>query len=165
MTHLAGDTQRDAELAAVHSEKVTWHLRAVANGLLPSLAWVADGSDTWPCHPGARLARLSARALLHWGSGTGCFSSANSGRPIAYLAQAASPYRGLHSLRAQRRHNRLLVLWTKMASTSRSPMLAYTRERLDPRCPDYPAICHSILHGIHDCLSEKYWGYSLYARF
>ena len=24
------------------------------------------------------------------GSGTGCFSSANSGRPIAYLAQAAS---------------------------------------------------------------------------
>jgi hypothetical protein len=36
---------------------------------------------------------------------------------------------------------------------------------LDPRCPDYPAICHSILHGIHDCLSEKYWGYSLYALF
>src|SRR6266705_2689668 len=36
MTHLADDKQGSAELAgAQHSKKVTWHLRAVANGLLP----------------------------------------------------------------------------------------------------------------------------------
>ncbi len=47
MGHLAVDTQRSAELAAVQpSEKVTWRLRAVANALLPPLAWVADVDRT-----------------------------------------------------------------------------------------------------------------------
>ena len=47
MTHSAGDTQRSAELAAAQrSEKMTWHLRALANGLLPPLAWAADVDRT-----------------------------------------------------------------------------------------------------------------------
>ena len=47
MTHLADDTQCYVELAAVrHSEKVTWRLRAVANVLLPPLAWVAEADRT-----------------------------------------------------------------------------------------------------------------------
>jgi len=35
-------------------------------------------------------------------------------------------------------------------SNSLPLLLAYTRDRLDPRCPDYPLICDSILDGIND---------------
>ena len=35
-------------------------------------------------------------------------------------------------------------------SNSLPLLLAYTRDRLDPRCRDYPLICHSIIDGIND---------------
>ncbi len=35
-------------------------------------------------------------------------------------------------------------------SNSLPLLLAYTRDALDPRCPDYPRICESIIDGIND---------------
>jgi hypothetical protein len=77
----------------------------------------------------------STSSLRVW---DGLFQLGEFGTTDCVFGSGSLPYRGLHSLRAQRRHNRLLVLWTKTASTSRSPMLAYTRDRSGPSMSRLP---------------------------
>jgi hypothetical protein len=156
MTHLADDKQSSAELAgAQHSEKVTWHLRAVANGLLPPLAWVADVDRTHGLVTLVHGPRVEVREhffiegvwdgpfqLGEFGTtdcvfGSGGLLTENSIRFVPSAATTESVFYdedGEHVV----------------VSNSLPLLLAYTRDRLDPRCPDYPAICDSILRGIHD---------------
>ena len=156
MTHLADDTQCYAELAAVqHSEKVTWRLRAVANGLLPQLAWVADVDRTHGLVTLVHGPRVEVREhffiegvwdgpfqLGEFGTTDCVFGSGGllTEDSIRFVPSAATTDYLFYDEDGEH----------VTVSNSLPLLLAYTRDRLDPRCPDYPAICHSILHGIHD---------------
>lgn len=156
MTPLAGDTQGYAEeVAAQQSVKVRWHLRAVANGLLPQLAWVADVDRAHGLVILVHGLRVEVREHFFiegvWDGpfqlgefettdcvfGSGGLLTESS---IRFVPSAATTDFLYYDENGQH----------VTVSNSLPLLLAHTRECLDPRCPDYSAICHSILHGIHD---------------
>ena len=155
MTHSAGDTQRSAELAAAQrSEKMTWHLRALANGLLPPLAWAADVDRTHGLVTLVHGLRVEVREHFFiegvWDgpfqlgefATTDCVFG-SGGRlaedSIRFVPSAATTDHLYYDEDGEH----------VTVSNSLPLLLAYTRDRLDPRCSDYPAICHSIMDGIH----------------
>ena len=156
MRHLGLDEQCSAELAAVQPlEKATWNLRSVANGLFPPLAWVAEADRTKGLVTLVHGPRVEVREhffiegvwdgpfqLGEFGTTDCVFGSGGllTGDSIRFVPSAATT----DSLFYDEDGEHLTV------SNSLPLLLASTRDRLDPRCPDYPAICHSILHGIHD---------------
>ena len=156
MTHLADHMQCYAELAAVqHSEKVTWRLRAVANGLLPQLAWVADVDRTHGLVTLVHGPRVEVREhffiegvwdgpfqLGEFGTTDCVFGSGGllTESSIRFVPSAATTDYLFYDEDGEH----------VTVSNSLPLLLAYTRDRLDPRCPDYPAICDSLLLGIHD---------------
>src|SRR6185503_12181650 len=156
MTHLACNTQSSVELAAAqHSEKMIWRLRAVANGLLPLLAWVADVDRAQGRVILVHGPRVEVRErffiegvwdgpfqLGEFGTTDCVFGS--GGRlaedSIRFVPSAATTDFLYYDEDGE--HVRV--------SNSLPLLLAHTRDRLDPRYPDYSTICHSILQGIHD---------------
>src|SRR6185503_20902644 len=160
MTHLACNTQSSVELAAAqHSEKMIWRLRAVANGLLPLLAWVADVDRAQGRVILVHGPRVEVRErffiegvwdgpfqLGEFGTTDCVFGSGGllTEDSIRFVPSAATTDYLFYDEDGEH----------VTVSNSLPLLLAYTRDRLDPRCPDYPSICMSILNGIHDYSRE-----------
>jgi hypothetical protein len=156
LNHSVIEQPRSAQLpAAQQSNKVAWTLRAHSNAQLPLLAWVARTDRLNGIVTLTHGLRVEVRRSFfiegvwdgpfHLGEfgttdcvfGSGGLLTEDS---VRFVPSAATT----DHLYYDDADDCVIV------SNSLPLLLAHTQDRLDPRCPDYPDICQSILNGIHD---------------
>ena len=130
-------------------------LRALTNASLPKLAWVAEVDRTSGLVTLLHGPLVEVRATF-WIEGVwdGPFQNGEFGDSDCVFGTGGILYE--ESVRFVTSASTTDYLYydedggNVRVSNSLPLLLAYTRDRLDPRCRDYPLICHSIIDGIND---------------